>query len=140
MINYAKYLERKGLLEPPHYFNLMCGNIAGAQANLLHTGIMISDLPPNSYWSLAGLGKAQLTMNSMAIAAGGGVRVGIEDNIWYDASRTKLARNADLLRRIHGLAKTHEREVMSPGELRKLLNLASGHGQYGRVYSDMING
>lgn len=139
MINYAKYLERKGLLEPPHYFNLLCGNIAGAQANLLHTGIMIGDLPPNSYYSLAGLGKAQLTMNSIAIAAGGGVRVGIEDNIWYDASRTKLARNADLLRRIHGLAKAHQREVMTPRELRKLLNLTNGHGQYGRIYKKPVN-
>ena len=36
MINYAKYLEQKGLLEPPHYFNLIVGNIACAQADLLH--------------------------------------------------------------------------------------------------------
>lgn len=28
MIDYARYLERKGLLEPPHYFNLLLGNIA----------------------------------------------------------------------------------------------------------------
>ena len=38
MINYARYLEKKGLLEPPHYFNLLCGNIACAQADLLHAG------------------------------------------------------------------------------------------------------
>ena len=82
MVNYAKYLERKGLLEPPHYFNLLLGNIACAQADLLHAGIMIRDLPPNSLWGLAGIGDAQLTMNSIAIAIGGGVRVGLEDNIW----------------------------------------------------------
>ena len=43
MINYAKYLEEKGLLVPPHYFNLLLGNIACAQADLLHAGIMIRD-------------------------------------------------------------------------------------------------
>ncbi len=32
MINYGKYLEKKGILEPPHYFNLLLGNIACAQA------------------------------------------------------------------------------------------------------------
>src|SRR3990167_8509512 len=51
MINYAKYLERKGILQPPHYFNLLLGNIAGAQAHLAHTGLMINDLPDNSIWS-----------------------------------------------------------------------------------------
>ncbi len=48
MINYAKYLEGKGLLEPLHYFNLLLGNIACAQADSSHAGIMIRDLPENS--------------------------------------------------------------------------------------------
>jgi len=131
MINFAKYLEKKGLLEPPHYFNLLLGNIACAQADLLHAGIMIRDLPPNSYWSLAGVGAAQLTMNSLAIAAGGGVRVGLEDNVWYDMNRTKPATNADLLNRIHVLAEANERKIMSPREFRKILGLQKGNGKYG---------
>lgn len=133
MINYAKYLERKGLLEAPHYFNLILGNVACAQVDLLHMGVMINDLPPGSIWSLGGIGGAQLTANSVAIAAGGGVRVGLEDNTWYDKSRARLARNADLLRRIHALAEANERAVMKPAELRKLLRLEPGNGRYGRV-------
>jgi uncharacterized protein (DUF849 family) len=136
MINYARYLERKDLLEPPHYFNLLLGNIACAQADLLHVGVMIKDLPPNSYWSLAGVGDAQLAMNSIAIAYGGGVRVGLEDNIWYDSQRTKLASNADLLKRIHALANANDRSIMSPNELRKILNLNGGNGFYGRTYRE----
>jgi uncharacterized protein (DUF849 family) len=133
MVNYAKYLERKGLLEPPHYFNLLMGNVACAQADLLHAGVLIRDLPPNSLWSLAGIGDHQLTMNSVAIAAGGGVRVGLEDHIWYDRERSKLARNADLLQRVHRLAESNERQVMTPGQLRGLLNLEDGRGRYGRA-------
>ncbi|TFH36476.1 MAG: 3-keto-5-aminohexanoate cleavage protein [Dehalococcoidia bacterium] len=132
MINYAKYLESKGILEPPHYFNLLLGNIACAQADLLHAGVMIRDLPARSYWSLAGIGDAQLPMNSVAIAMGGGVRVGLEDQIWYDRGRTRLARNVDLVRRIHTLAQASEREIMVPAELRDLLNLQPGNGAYGR--------
>ncbi|WP_051253963.1 BKACE family enzyme [Arenibacter latericius] len=56
MINYAKYLERKGLIEAPYYFNLLLGNIACAQADLLHIGVMIKDLPKDSLFSLAGIG------------------------------------------------------------------------------------
>ena len=132
MINYAKYLEKKGLIEPPHYFNLLLGNIACAQADLLHLGVMVRDLPSDSYWSVAGIGNAQLMMNSIAIAYGGGVRVGLEDNIWFDPDRSKLARNADLIRRIHKIAEVNEREIMPPSELRKLLKLEDGNGQYGR--------
>jgi len=134
MINYAKYLEGKGLLEPPHYFNLILGNIACAQADLLHAGIMIRDLPPNSFWSLGGVGNAQLMMNSIAVAFGGGVRVGLEDDIWYGPSRTRLAHNADLIRRIHKLAEANEREIMKPRELRSMLYLEDGNGSYGRIY------
>ena len=134
MINYAKYLERKEILKSPHYFNLLLGNIACAQADLLHVGIMIRDLPENSYWSLAGIGDFQLKMNSIAIVSGGGVRVGLEDNIWFDKARTKLATNSDLLHRIHRLAEASERKIMSPGRLRKLLNLQPGHGKYGRIF------
>jgi uncharacterized protein (DUF849 family) len=132
MINYAKYLERKGLLEPPHYINLLLGNIACAQADLLHLGLMIRDLPPNSIWSVAGIGDFQLTMNSVAIAAGGGVRVGLEDNIWYDRPRTRLARNSDLLQRIHLLAEANQRTIMRASELRETLKLGPGSGLYGR--------
>ena len=135
MINYAKYLESKGLLEPPHYFNLILGNIACAQADLLHTGVMICDLPPRSLWSLGGVGDYQLGMNSIAIAIGGGVRVGLEDNIWYDPARTRLARNSDVIHRIHRLAEANERQIMTPRELRKLLNLESVNGRYGRTYA-----
>ncbi len=62
MINYAKYLIKKSLLEPPYYFNLLLGNIACAQADIIYAGIMIRDLPENSIWSLAGIGDQQLKM------------------------------------------------------------------------------
>jgi len=134
MINYARYLESKDLLRPPHYFNLLLGNIACAQANLLHTAMMVQDLPPQSLWALAGIGDKQFMMNAIAIAAGGGVRVGLEDNIWFDVRRTRLATNADLLRRVHNLAEAAERPIMSPAALRKLLDLQPGHGRYGRLF------
>lgn len=132
MINYAKYLIKKELIKPPYYFNLLFGNIACSQANLLHTGVMINDLPENSFWSLAGIGDDQLKMNSLSIAIGGGVRVGLEDNIWYDTTRTKLASNTDLIKRIHTIAQANGRDIMTPKEFRLKMNLESGNGKYGR--------
>ncbi|MGI9547348.1 MAG: 3-keto-5-aminohexanoate cleavage protein [Flavobacteriaceae bacterium] len=133
MINYAHYLEKKNLISPPFYFNLLLGNIACAQADMMQAGIMIRELPKDSTWSLAGIGNAQLKMNSLAISFGGGVRVGLEDNIWYDTGRTKLARNLDLLERIHVIAKANSRSIMSPEKFRQKMQLEKGDGHYGRA-------
>jgi len=123
MINYSKYLIQKGLLLPPYYFNLILGNIACAQADILHLALLINELPEESVWSVGGVGDYQLQMNAMAVVAGGGVRIGLEDNIWYDVERTRLARNRDLIERIVSIAKTMGREPFSPKEARDLLKL-----------------
>jgi len=123
MINYAKYLIKKQLIKPPFYFNLIFGNIACAQPDLLHAGVMINDLPDNSICSLGGIGDAQIVMNSIAVAMGYGVRIGIEDNIYFDSSRSKLSTNMEFLERIHDIIIHHDKEVMASNELRKLFNM-----------------
>ncbi|MDX1408219.1 MAG: 3-keto-5-aminohexanoate cleavage protein, partial [Saprospiraceae bacterium] len=114
MINFAHYLMRKAKILPPFYFNIILGNEAGKQVDAPSIGAALSQLPADSFWALGGIGTQQLPANSIAIALGGGVRVGIEDNIYQDASRTELATNASLLRRIHTLMEIHDRALMPP--------------------------
>lgn len=133
MINYAKYLIHKNVLTAPFYFSLILGNIACAQADLLHIGVMITDLPARSVFSLGGVGDSQLPVNSLAISMGYGVRVGIEDNYWYDRARTKLATNPDLIERIKGFCAANEKDIMTSAELRTILGLKKGYGSYGVV-------
>jgi uncharacterized protein (DUF849 family) len=123
MINFANYLITKGLLTPPYYFNFLLGNIAAAQAKLLHLGLLVSELPPDSIWSVTGIGDSQCRMNAIGIIAGDGVRVGLEDNIWFDEERTQLATNAVLVERIVTMARVLGRDIASPVEVRKMLNL-----------------
>jgi 3-keto-5-aminohexanoate cleavage enzyme len=123
MINYARYLIRKGLLKTPYYFNLILGNIASAQANLLHLGMMINELPEGSFWSVGGVGDYQLELNSISLASGGGIRIGLEDNIWLDSERTRLASNRELVERAVTIGKALGREPYNPQELRRLLKL-----------------
>ena len=119
MINYAKYLGTKGILEYPFYINLILGNISCAQPNMLSLGMMINDLPERTFWSVGGVGDCQLQMNVEALINGGGVRVGIEDNIFYDKRRKKLAKNIDLLRRIRKISKAMEKEIWDSSSFRK---------------------
>ena len=131
MINYAKYLIKKGIIQPPFYFNLLMGNIACAQADLLHAGVLLNDLPEESIPVIGGIGNAQLKMNALAIAMGYGVRIGLEDNIWYDEGRTVLATNEAYLTRIHSISDALGRPVCSGKELRRILHLKPGNGEYG---------
>src|SRR3989338_3194351 len=104
MLNYANYLIKRELIKPPYYFNLILGNIACAQANMLSLGLMVKELPADSIWAVGGIGQWQLNMNAMGIVAGGGVRIGLEDNIFFDEERTQLASNSDLIKRIISIA------------------------------------
>ncbi len=131
MINYSKYLIKKGILKPPYYFNILFGNIATVQPGLLHAGIMVNDLPEDSMVSFGAFSDWQLPVNSAAIAMGYGVRVGIEDNIWFDRERTRLAENSMLINRIKDIVKLQGSEIMTSGELRQILKLKKGFGQYG---------
>ncbi len=121
MVNYAKYLIRKGYFNPPYYFNFILGNVACAQADLLHLGLMIKELPEGSIWSVGGVGNYQLKANVMGLLSGGGVRVGLEDNIWYDEDRTQLATNRALIERILLIAESMGHKPYSPQEARILL-------------------
>jgi 3-keto-5-aminohexanoate cleavage enzyme len=127
MINYAKYLWRSGFIDPPFYMNLILGNIACAQANVLNLGLMLNELRDlgDVYWSVGGVGDCQLRMNVEAMLNGGGVRVGLEDNIYYDKERTKLASNLELVKRIHDIASYLGCEIATPAEVRQMLGLAA---------------
>ena len=120
MVNYSRYLINKGLIKAPYYYNILFGNIANVQADLAYAGLMLKDLPDDSYWALAGIGKEQLKVNTWALSVGGGVRIGLEDNIWFDQNRQKLASNIDLIKRIHVLAELFERDIMTPLEFGEL--------------------
>jgi uncharacterized protein (DUF849 family) len=120
MIQYARYLMQKEQLKPPYYFNVIFGNIAGMQSNFHAMAATLQDLPEDSYWAFGGIGGQQLRSNAAAIAMGGGVRVGLEDNLFYDQNKTVLATNLTLIKRIKTLAEIFERKIMRPAEFGQL--------------------
>lgn len=125
MINFAKILADKGLIEPPFYFNFLLGNPSTAQATLMHLATLIADLPAQSIWATAGIGRFQTQANALGVVMGNGVRVGLEDNLWFDSERTVLATNEMLVNRITAQAKALGRTVASPREVREYLGLAT---------------
>ena len=67
-----------------------------------------------------GIGNQQLIANVMAIAGGGGVRIGLEDNLFWLDNKT-FASNRQLLDRVREIARMMGREIMSPSEFGNLV-------------------
>lgn len=125
MINFARYLERHRIIGGTKYFNILLGGISSAPATMHSLSYLVQSLPDNSIWSVAGLGGFQLTMNTISIVSGGHVRVGLEDNVYFDAARTRLATNAELIQRVVSAARLLERPIASAQDARRLLGLAA---------------
>lgn len=125
MANFARVLVREGLVAPPLYANVLLGNIANAQPTALDVAAIQAALPEGAMVSFAGIGRHQLAANVLGLLYGQGVRIGLEDNLWYDADRTIHASNASLVARVKRLAGEMERPLMARTEVRARLGLAA---------------
>jgi len=124
MLEISRYLLRKGMLRPPLYYNILLGSLGTASLSPLNLGTLLAALPEGATWALAGIGRFQLAANTMAISAGGHIRIGLEDNIFFDSARKKLATNPMLVERAAAIARLLEREPATPAEARALIGLA----------------
>jgi 3-keto-5-aminohexanoate cleavage enzyme len=121
MINNALFLQKKGYLTPPLHFDFVLG-APGAMPGTVRNLVFLADtLPDGSTWTVAGIGPAEIPLATAAIAMGGHVRVGIEDNLRLPDGR--LATNAQLVATVAVIATTMGRDVASPKEARRILSL-----------------
>ncbi len=118
----AKRLEKEGLLTFPQHVDFVLGVPGGLDASVQNLADLVAALPRGCTWSVAGIGRMQLPMAMTALAMGGHVRVGLEDNIYY--SKGRLATNEELVARVVRLAQELGRPVATPDQARELLGLA----------------
>ncbi|KKM10637.1 3-keto-5-aminohexanoate cleavage protein [Clostridiales bacterium PH28_bin88] len=122
MINNALMLLKKGLVKEPLHFDFVMGVPGGIMARPRDLIYLSENIPSGSTWTVAGIGRYELSLGVMAILLGGHVRVGFEDNIYY--TKGVLAKNnAQLVERISRLAAELGRDVANPDEARKILGL-----------------
>lgn len=121
MISNAVYLQNKGLIEPPLHFDFVLGapgSMAGTVKNLV---FLSESIPAGCTWTVAGIGKAEIPLAAAAIAMGGHVRVGLEDNLYLPDGSP--ASNPKLVEKVVAIAKEIGREIADPDEARSLLSL-----------------
>jgi uncharacterized protein (DUF849 family) len=118
MLNYTNYLIKKGVLTGPHYINVILGNIYNTQSDISSVSSIVNNLPKNSMTCLGGIGKDQLKCNIMGLLYFDGIRIGLEDNLYYrDKEKTT---NINLLKRIHTVMNEMDLSVLTPLEFKKL--------------------
>ena len=118
MVNYTNYLISKNILKGPHYINVILGNIYNSQSDIQSIASIKSLLPKNSKVCFGGIGSQQLRSNIYGLLEADGVRIGLEDNLYYkDKER---ATNTQLLKRVHNIMNGMELEILTSTELRNL--------------------
>jgi 3-keto-5-aminohexanoate cleavage enzyme len=121
MITKADSLVKKGLLKRPLHFGFVMGAPGGQGATIHHLSHLVTLLTPGDTWSTIGIGKFEMPLAATAIAMGGHVRVGLEDN--NKMPDGSLASNESLCKYIVDLAGMMGREIATPDEARAILNL-----------------
>ena len=128
MIGNAAYYIKKGVLKTPVHFQFCMGcanGIAGSMKNLIFMKETADELvgKGNYTWSCFGVGHSAMEMLYGAVALGGNIRVGMEDNVMY--AKGQLAEsNVQFIERAVRVIKEYGKEVATPDEARQILGLA----------------
>ncbi|SFM08270.1 BKACE family enzyme [Pelosinus propionicus] len=121
MIHNAVQLQKSGLIQGPLLFNLVLGVKGSLPATAKNLFFLVESLPPDAIWSVSIIGSNHVNLSMIAMALGGHVRVGIEDNIYY--SKNVLATNRTLVERISSIANAMGREIASPLDVMRIWKL-----------------
>ena len=120
MIDYAIKFQKQGFIKAPLHFDFVLGVQMTATARDL--AFMVDSIPQGSTWTAAGIGRNQFPIAAMAIAMGGNVRVGFEDNTYI--SKGVLAKsNGEMVEKVVRIANELGREIATPAEAREILGL-----------------
>lgn len=122
MVYNSLYYKKKGVLQGPLHYQFVLGAAGGTAATVENLVYLKSLIPEDSTWSALGIGNGHLPIMLTAIAMGGHVRVGMEDNIYY--AKGQLAKsNAELVERAARVIKEANKEVATPDDARRILGL-----------------
>jgi 3-keto-5-aminohexanoate cleavage enzyme len=121
-----EYLIEKRVLSKPYYVSFVLGmhrvNNQASRYSPKHMMHLVDLLPPDSLFSVLGIGNVEFQAATLSLLLGGNARVGFEDNIYIE--KGKLAKsNAESVAKIVRIARELGQEIASPAEAREMLRI-----------------
>ncbi len=115
-------LVHMGVLHPPLHVDCVMGVVGGIPPTARNLAAMVDNIPAGSHWGVIGISREQWTLISAALALGGSIRVGLEDNFYLPDG--EMARsNGDLVAKAREMAVNAGRRPATVDEARALLGL-----------------
>jgi 3-keto-5-aminohexanoate cleavage enzyme len=125
-IHNAEPLLAMGALERPLSYSFVLGVVGGASPTAETLAHMARQVDPRDHWEVIGISRKQWKLVGAALALGGNIRVGLEDNFYLDSAGTQMATgNGPLVEKAARMARDVGREPMTPAEARVALGLSS---------------
>ena len=125
----SRGLAERGLIRPPYAHQFVMGVQTGSYPTPWDVMAMLRELPPDSMFTVAGIGKYQWSLAATSIILGGNVRVGLEDNLYLNRGQ-KLKGNGEAVQKVVRLAKEFGREIATPAQARQMLGLSATPSTY----------
>ena len=120
-IRFAKQMIAEGIIDTPPMFQICLGIPWGADQSVDNMKVLKDELPGDANWAAFGISRMQMPMAAAAVAMGGNVRIGLEDNIFLE--RGVPARNEQLVERAVGIIERMGGKVLTPVQARAKLAL-----------------
>lgn len=120
-----------GLLEPPLQISLVMGVNGGIRPTARNVAFMSEQIPGGAegenQWQVIGISRDQWKLLGAALALGGNVRAGVEDNL-YLPNGAMAKSNGELIAKARQMAEDVGRRAATVDEARELLGVpARGH-------------
>ncbi|ADB52805.1 BKACE family enzyme [Conexibacter woesei] len=120
----VRSLIEAGLIEPPYVHQFVMGYQTSAFATPENVLALVRELPLDAVFFVCGLGHSQLPLTTLSALAGGHVRVGLEDNLYYARGR-RFRGNGEAIERAVRIGRELNREIATPAQARELLGLSA---------------
>ncbi|OUN14096.1 3-keto-5-aminohexanoate cleavage protein [Flavonifractor sp. An91] len=132
MLGVTDYFVKKGHLPTPCHYQFCLGVLGGMPATVENLLYLVNHIPAGSTWSAFGVGKGHLPIMFAALALGGHIRVGMEDNVVFgvdENGKKIMATNHMLVERAVAAVKAFGNTPATPAEARQILGIPAFDGE-----------